>query len=318
VNGGDAQPEGQADAGPSADGEQGIFLTLNGTPLKATLAGQPGSPSDVGYVDDASFDDAYPRVIVHATEGPGIDAWEIWLPKQPGVYPCGGNNDNDKVYIAIPVGPNGRSAANSAIRAENCEVHLTRIDRDGLIEATFAGVLGGTAGSPQTVTDGRIHIDNQRGGGDCSAAADPGLAGDATGATLSVTRVGPGLKGMPKYLRCGANLTLPLTASAAEPQGQRAFFDNPTAFWNQVPATLQVNGIQATVGMPGTCSLMFFNGFGLNDADDHCTVNVTRSDDMFVEGTYDATLSVNKGDGRTDVDITGHFRMPPNYQAPGN
>jgi hypothetical protein len=179
------------------------------------------------------------------------------------------------------------------------------------IETAPGSASAGTAGAAQTLTDGRFFVDNTRGGGDCANGVDPGLGADAHGATVAITRLGPLSERMPKYMRCGDTLTLDVTSAN---NGVNAFFYDADAYVNGwVDAGLQITNIDALVGSPGDCQLMFFLGYGLNNIGDHCTIELTRSDGEFVEGTYTATLSSNGLNGPTDMDIEGTFRFAPTF-----
>ncbi len=324
--------EGEGDVGEGegegeGEGLQGMFMTLNGVPLKAT---GPASP-DGSFVFDSSFaDGGGARVHFVANEDGGDEPWDLQVPKAEGSYTCADNVNNDPAQtavIAMPVGPGGRSAANSNLsHDEDCFLIVDRLDPTGIISGTFGGVLGGTAGAPQTVALGRFFFDNSRGGGDCSRANDPGLGVDETGATFSVTRLDPINSAVPKYLRCGDTAKLAVTSSfhrdpeGFNPGGQFISVSNDAVYLDgHVGVGLQFDAIDGDVGGAATCANLRFVDYTVSGAfvdPDHCAVVLTRNDATFIEGTYEATLSVTRPDGRAEIDVAGTFRAPPVFPAP--
>jgi hypothetical protein len=317
----DEMPASEATRPAGAEGKQGIFATLNGESLQATRA---GLGSD-GFVQEATASGS--QIILEAKEVVGDDEidWSLWLPKSPGTYACGLHTNPSVAHIAIENIPNGRSGANSGISAEDCVVTVLRLDPEGIIEGSFSGTLGGLLGSAQVVTDGWFYVDNASGGGDCSEAADPGVAEGDYGATVSITRLEIVGTSAPKYLRCGQNLRLDALyagqsnvragAGGRPDLAPTVTFSKQNAYLDAVTVNLQLGGLDRSDGNNLNCAIAFFDDFSLERAEDQCVVTLTQFDDELWTGSYAASLSYTRDGDTSLLEIMGSFRMPPVFNA---
>jgi len=318
TGGGNGGSGGDENGGTNQQGDQGIFATLNGESLAATI----GSGS--GYVTDASLEPGggYSHVVATAKEDVDGDrvTWTLWFPRATGTYACGLHTDGEDIAFIDIENTGTRSGASSGISAEGCSLEVTHFDPDGIIAGTFSGILGGFLGQDQTVSEGRFHFDNSRGGGDCSLASDPGIPEGEFGATVAIKRLEldeAQRDRAPKYLRCGQNLRLEADRSwdmNINLGGGRAdmapsiAFNSPNVFYGIVSISLQLSGIDRSRDENENCAFGVFQGFRSDRPGEgvKCRLSLSTFDDELREGTYEATMAL---DGNL-IEIGGSFRIP--------
>lgn len=327
-NGGNGDGDGEGDgntnntnsSGPGL-GNQGFFATIDGVERKANIGKTNGFFSNVQA--------NYQKVTLAAKEdvdGELVD-WSLWVPNAVGTYDCGLHTDIGKAHLSIDT-PKGKPGMeiNTGGSAGTCTLSVDKFDVEGIISGTFSGTM-----SNKEVVDGRFYVDNQRGGGDCSKASDPGIGPGNFGATASIVRLenSDPHGHFPPYLRCGQNFVFEKATAGGEVQEREDIgsgqpkvgvlnFSSEKVFYNFVDVSVSIQGLNKNLNPDQygntRCEKLFFNGwrtekFQTGSAETFCEVVIDHHDEKVWEGSYRTVLGRSTSDPSV-IEIEGSFRVP--------
>lgn len=306
----DGQPVGDEKGSiPGSNRTQGIFATVNGEQIRATI------PFTGGFIHkDYELNGFGETIVAEAfTDQERKNSWKLWVPSGTGSFGCNDDPDNDGPARLIVQALNIHTQ--HPFTPEDCSFEVDSFDIFGVIEGRFSGKFGS-----KVVTDGRFYFDNARGGGDCSDAAVINLQEGDQGATLSVmsmtTTEEVALYSAPKTVRCGQNYVLkngylnqvllnPNMSSIFWEYGiTLAFSTEENVYFDSWGATLNIKEI-ATGPDKGCYDVNFADLKGT-----WCDDEIDLSDSVEEEWVIRYNGKVASGGEAMVIDIAGEIRYP--------